>query len=58
MRFAVDEIRAEGIQGAVCILRKLHYSEQQILELIMAQYHLTAAEAEAYLDEPEKTGEN
>ena len=66
MRFAVDEIREEAreetrvedIQDMVRAMRMLHYSEQQILELVMAAFHLTATEAEAYLDEPEETGEN
>lgn len=70
MRFAVDEIREEargegieqgieqGINNMVRAMRMLHYSEQQILELVMAAFHLTAAEAEAYLDEPEETEEN
>ena len=61
-RFAVDEIReearAESIQDMIRALREFHYSEQQILELVMAAFHLTAAEAEAYLDEPEETEEN
>ena len=61
-RFAVDEIReearAESIQDMIRAMRMLHYSEQQILELVMAAFHLTAAEAEAYLDEPEETEEN
>ena len=70
MRFAVDEIREEargegieqgieqGINNMIRALREFHHSEQQILELVMAAFHLTAAEAEAYLDEPEETEEN
>ncbi len=45
----IDEIRKEGIQGTVDVLRKLKHKDTEIKSAIMEQYQLTEEEASGYL---------